>query len=212
MIKLYDSQITDILPEYLSGRAEVQALSYALHLAMMRLLDYCRNISVFSAIDIVPEYVLDMLALDLNTQYYDTSLDIEAKRRLIRNTMEWYITAGTPSAVEELVASVFGEGEVKEWFEYGDSPFFFKIITNATMSPGVEEMFTKMIGRVKNTRSHFRGIEIHREIKHDEFIGSWMDSFKKEAIINSVQRCIQARSATTIGCGLYTFSRIIIGK
>lgn len=164
MIKLYDSNITDILPEYLSGRAEVIALGYAISKATQRLIGYCHDTSVYAVIDSAPENVLDMLALELDTQYYDDTLSIDAKRTLIKNTLVWYMSSGTPAAVEELVAAVFGEGKVEEWYEYGDDPYYFKITTNAEMTPEMNEKFSRIIKKVKNARSHIRAIDIHRTV------------------------------------------------
>ena len=77
MIKLRDSQIAQILPDKLAEIPEVQALSFAISEGMKRFVDYCANISVYAEIDSLPEYALDLLASELNTQYYDTELPIE---------------------------------------------------------------------------------------------------------------------------------------
>lgn len=164
MIKLEDSQIIQILPEHLAEKAEVQALSYALGRAVNRLLDYCGQIGVFAVIDKASEDVLDRLALDLNTQYYDDSLAIQEKLKLIKKTMIWYVSAGTPKAVEELVANVFGKGELKEWFQYGGEPYYFKILTDAPMEQNSIRQFTTMIEHVKNARSHLESLEFDREM------------------------------------------------
>lgn len=166
MIKLKDSNITDIMPEAFTSDAKNIALGYALQRATQRLLQYSVSTSVYAAIDAADDAVLDMLAAELDTQYYDVTLDIEAKRRLVKNTLVWHMTSGTPAAVEELVAAVFGEGEVKEWFEYGDDPFYFKIITNATMTEEMNDQFTAMIDKAKNARSHIRSIEVTRKIRN----------------------------------------------
>ena len=166
MIKLYDSNITDILPEKLSKNANVIALGYAIKIAMQRLIEYCRSTSVYAVIDSAPENVLDLLALDLDTQYYNDSLDIGTKRNLVKNALIWHATAGTPSAVDELVAVVFGTGKVSEWFEYGDEPYYFKIATDASLTEELSGRLELMISRAKNTRSHLRGIEIARKAEN----------------------------------------------
>ncbi len=171
MIKLKDSNITDIMPEVFTGDAKNIALGYALQRAMQRLLLYSGATSVYATIDTANNAVLDMLAAELDTQYYDVELDIGAKRKLVKNTLIWHMTSGTPAAVEELVAAVFGEGEVKEWFEYGDDPYYFKIVTNALMTEQMNDQFTAMLGRTKNARSHIRAIEIHREISQPYYAG-----------------------------------------
>lgn len=194
MIKLYDSNITDILPEYFTVEPETKALGYAISQAMKRLVRYCENTSVYAIIDRAPDNVLDMLALELNTQYYDDKLDIEIKRKLIKHTLVWYMHSGTPSAVEELVANVFGEGEVKEWFEYGDDPYYFKIITNATMTPEMDKQFSTMLESVKNKRSHIRAIEIHRTVEQPLMAGAAIHpNYKPAAVIDGYD---VAREAT----------------
>jgi P2-related tail formation protein len=172
MIKLYDSNITDILPPNISDPEKTAALGYAIHKGTQRMLDYSRNISLYAIIDILPDDIVDMLALDLNTQYYDTSLDINTKRELVKNTPMWYKNAGTPRAVEELVRTVFGDGDVKEWFEYGGDPYYFKIITSADLTEESESQFNSMIQRVKNTRSHLETIDFLREIENNLYFGT----------------------------------------
>lgn len=185
MISLFDSNITSILPEVLSGKNEVIALGYAINKATQRMLSACEKISVYAAIDVATDEVLDLLAIELNTQYYDTSLNIDAKRRLIKGTLSWYMKAGTPAAIEELIQAVFGEGTVQEWFEYGGDPFYFKVKTNATLTPEISTLFSEMLQRVKNARSHIEAIEIHRTIEQEIMTGVGQHSnYKPAAIID----------------------------
>lgn len=192
MIELQNSQISQILPECLSGQAGVQALSFAINRAIERFVGYCGNISVFAVIDMAPGYVLDMLALDLNTQYYESSLPVGAKRKLIKNTLVWYMSAGTPKAVEELVITVFGKGKIEEWFEYGDDPYYFRIKTDAVMKPQMMDEFMTMLRYIKNTRSWLRMIEIFREIRGNRInIGSGIISCAVVPIGNAYQKTIE---------------------
>lgn len=185
MINLYDSNITDILPEVLSEKPEAAALGYAVKMAARRFLDYCEGISVYAVIDKAPDSVLDMLAAELDAPYYDYMLETEKKRKIIINTLIWYISAGTPKAVEELVKNVLGTGEVKEWFEYGDEPYYFKVMTEEVMTEQVHEQFSSMINRVKNVRSHMRGIEVKRKTAQQIYAGvGQKSSLKPEAIID----------------------------
>lgn len=161
MISLYDAQITDILPEYLKKSDEVKALSYAVSCTMQRAIDHSRNISVCAAIDTLPENILDLLALELNTQYYDDSASVHAKRELIKNTLKWYQHTGTPAAVEEAVAAVFGNGTIEEWFEYGGEPYHFKINTSAmNTTDDMVQRITKAISSVQNVRSYLEEVVV----------------------------------------------------
>lgn len=185
MISYYDGQLTDILPGNIAGRPEVQALSYALQQACRLLCRYSQRVCIYASLDSQPEEVIDLLAAELRTQYYQGALDIDAKRRLVKNTLIWHMGAGTPEAVEELVAAVFGEGRVKEWFEYGDEPYYFKIETSALLEPEMHRLFATMVRQVKNTRSHLRAVDVYRIVNQELFAGIGMSQrYRPPAIID----------------------------
>ena len=159
MIKLNDSNIINILPEALANNAKTVALGYALNKAMQRMIGYCQNIGVYNTIDTLPEQILDLLAVELNTQYYDDSLSIKVKRSLIKNTLVWYMNTGTPATVTELAEAVFGNGEIKEWFEYGGEPYCFKIYTsNINTTDEMIQQVTELVSKIQNVRSHLEEV------------------------------------------------------
>lgn len=177
MISYYDGQIADILPGNITKKPEVKALSYALQQACRLLYRYSRRLYIYTNLDEQPEEVIDLLASELRTQYYQSTLDLDTKRQLVKNTLIWYMSAGTPAAVEELVYAVFGDGKVEEWFEYGDAPFCFRITINATPTPDMISYLDNMIGKVKNTRSHLRAVDIQRENHQNLFVGAGISQY-----------------------------------
>lgn len=183
MIKYFDGQITDILPRNLTQEPAAQAFSAAVREGTRLLYKYTQVCYIYCSIETAPEPVIDLLAKELRTQYYSDAMELEVKRGLVRNTLIWYMTSGTPAAVEELVSIVFGEGEVAEWFEYGGDPYWFKIKTNAIMTEDMLTFFSDMIRRVKNTRSHIQAIEIHRTIEQPFFAGACADPHYRPAPI-----------------------------
>ncbi len=172
MINYLEGELTDILPSLLKDKPAVQALSYALNVGTRMLMGYADLCYVYCSIDTMPDEVLDLLAVELRTQYYSDTLDLETKRALVRNTLLWYMTAGTPAAVEELVTVVFGEGTVEEWYEYGGEPYWFRIITDTTLDENNVAYFSEMIRRVKNTRSHLGAIGVHRTVDCPYYAGA----------------------------------------
>ena len=191
MINFYDGEIKDILPSNLMEDPAAQAFSYALREGTRLLNRYTQLCYVYCSIDTAPNDVVDLLAKELRTQYYSDALELDVKRGLVRNTLIWYMTAGTPAAVEELVGIVFGEGEVSEWYEYGGKPYWFKIKTNAILTEDMNTFFSDMIRRVKNTRSHIEAIEIHRTIEQTIYAGACCaPQYRPAAIIDgySVER------------------------
>lgn len=164
MTNFYDSEILDILPENLKIKPECIALSYALKKANQRLIKYANQTSVYAVIDVLPEKMLDILAIELRTQYYDDTFPLNKKRALVKNTMQWYHKAGTVSAVQEMIDNVFTSGMILEWYETGGEPGTFTISTTNLITPALIEEFKKVITNVKNVRSHLENIVVGNEI------------------------------------------------
>ena len=136
---------------------EWQAISYALKWAMGELVKHSYYIRTYCAIYELPEKILDAMAVALRTQYYDDSLDIAIKRKLVKNSLQWYSKAGTASAVKELVETVFGYGEVVEWYDTeGMEPFTFGIESSTTITKENYERFVSLIESVKRRSAHLK--------------------------------------------------------
>ncbi|MFR4350585.1 MAG: phage tail protein I [Roseburia sp.] len=177
LIKFDDAEITRIMPESLKYKPEVIAISYAIKNAMDKLIAYAKRTSVYSAIDELPEEILDVLAVELRSQYYESDMSIETKRKIQKKTLLWYYRAGTPSAVREMIEAVFGSGEVLEWYQYGGKPYRFKIITDTALTENTMEHLEKTIQKVKNTRSHLDAIELSRSHLCDMYVGCVMENY-----------------------------------
>ena len=158
MISFWESSLTDILPENMKYTPECIALAYALKRANQRFIEAADKTSVFSVIDTLPENIVDVLAVELRTQYYEESLSLSQKRELVKGTLRWYNKAGTVSAVQEMIDKVFDSGYVLEWYEIGGEPGTFQIATTASITPELINQFNEAIRNVKNVRSHLADI------------------------------------------------------
>lgn len=153
MIKLYDGQITDILPPGLARDEEVKALSYSINKAMQRILDKLNSALIMLDVESLEEEVLDARAVELNTPYYDETLPIEKKRLLIKRTIQLYQKSGTPAAVKEMIDYVFGSGMLIEWFENNGVPGTFQIVTTNPLTTDTFNLLNKIVSKVKNVSS-----------------------------------------------------------
>lgn len=183
MIKYYDGLITDLLGPNYRADPEVQALAYAIRAGTRLLFEYIAKIAIYYNIDGLPENILDFLAVELRALYYDTDFPIDTKRKIIKESFSWFSRAGTAAAVEEFVAAVYGEGDVIEWFDYGDDPFYFKIVTNAILTEDMNSRLSKLIRKVKNVRSHLRTVEVYRTTEKNLYAGAATVLFYKPAAI-----------------------------
>lgn len=178
MIDFYNGQIVDILPDSIRGDPVVTAISYAVSNMVKRIVQNADKSCIYAAVDVLDEDILDLLAVELRSQYYSSDLAIDKKRNIIKNTLSWYYKAGTPSAMLELVRIVFGpNSRVEEWWQYSGEPYMFKIVVDDQEHLLTDEQWEKMkqiIKYVKNTRSHLESIQYLRagEMKLHAGIGT----------------------------------------
>jgi phage tail protein, P2 protein I family len=173
MIKLKDSEILDIVPLALKDSAEVQAISYALKRAMQKLQKYADSSSVYALIDVAQEEILDILAVELRSMYYQSDLSLDTKRQIIKNTLAWHHKAGTPSAVKQLIENIFEEAKIEEWWEYDGVPGTFNILVPSLVTKENLVLLNRMIKKVKNARSHLVEVKaIARVMEKRVFIGA----------------------------------------
>lgn len=166
---------------------EVIALSYALKVGTDMVLHYADGTMTQSKISDVSESTLDALAVELRTPYYTQDMDVETKRQMVEKTLQWHYKAGTVAAVQEMVTTIFGKGEVVEWFNFTEgtqAPGMFDIITNAQMTEDMVEEFLKIVERVKNVRSHIRRILIERSAELTEYTAGGGRTAPKSNIFN----------------------------
>lgn len=159
---IYTVDFAKYLPEALKTDEKICAIAEVLSKKLSYISNETQNAVIYSRIDDLPETLLDVLAYDMHVDWYDYSCPLTVKRDILKDSVETHKKIGTKRAVEKLIKDVFGEGEVEEWFEYGDAPFYFKIKTDAVLTPEINNFFIDMMQKVKNTRSHLRTIEIHR--------------------------------------------------
>ncbi|MDU6040051.1 MAG: phage tail protein I [Clostridium butyricum] len=172
MINIYDSKITDILPDYIKTDCEVQAIGFSISNQIKKIKDKVKIVQLFHSIDILPENILDILAVELRTQYYDEMLEVDIKSNLIKNSLALYLCSGTPAAVEEVISILFGEGVVKEWFDYEGEPYNFYLDIKPT-KPITEDkikQIDKMISNVKNCRSWMEYIKFKIHENHKSYL------------------------------------------
>lgn len=172
MINFNESNILQLLPSILGNTPEVQAISYALSKQVNKLNNYFDKSLTWSAIENLDSKMLDILAIELRTHYYDESLDIETKKKLVKGTIERYKLAGTRAAVEELISLVFGNGQIEEWFEYGGKPHYFRIKTVNPITIGAQaEEFLRLLEVIKRKSSHLDSINIEEMNNKQIYVG-----------------------------------------
>lgn len=170
-MKLNETEISKILPSSLQADKNVVYASKAATDSINKVTTETVNELVMSRIDELPEPVVNSLAWQLHVDTYSEDMDISQKRELVKNAIKDHKYKGTSWAVKSVVKVLLGYAKVEEWFEYGGSPFHFRVNGESGHIPNSDKLqsLVDAIYETKNVRSWLDGVAFQRQktvIKH----------------------------------------------
>ena len=115
MIKeLQSLSLLDILPANLLEDKKVAAAAQALDAELQAVTRATVETMHLPRLEVLPEAVIDLLAWQWHVDFYEPiGMDIETKRKLVKESIAWHRIKGTPAAVAQLVSAVFGPSWTK---------------------------------------------------------------------------------------------------
>ena len=131
------------------------------------MLAFSERMKLLVNIDGLPEELVDLLAIELNSHYYDQALPLDQKRSIVKSTIGWYMQAGTVAAVEDMLQIVFGNGRTEEWYNFSDGegkPGTFDVFTDVALTPELMQRLGIVLKRIKKESAHLRKFRIERDV------------------------------------------------
>lgn len=182
-MKLSTLEFLRLLPAFMREDLAVIGLSHGVGLIVPELSNSIQRLTTWDHIDKLTEDELDALAWELNILWYDKGANLDTKRDLVKNSDKVYRRLGTKWAVENVIQSYFGDGYIREWFEYEGEPGYFRVYsTNPTLTNERLVEFLNILSKVKRHSSKLEGIYITltgemplaagvgvREVSHDTY-------------------------------------------
>ncbi len=166
MIEMESTFLKNIMPQNLLADENVSNAAAAIDTELQKVSELYIACLLISRIDELPSEIIDILARQWHVDFYDDTLPVETKRKLVKQSIAWHRIKGTKAAVEEVVRAVFNTGIISEWFEYAGQPYHFKIdiIESGALDVEVIRQVTKAIYETKNTRSWLDSLGFLRKI------------------------------------------------
>lgn len=111
----------------------------------------------------LPPEALDLLAWQLHVEGYDAAVSIRAKRELVSGSLLLHRRKGTPWTVRHALETALRlPAQVRQWFEYGGKPYFFRVgldVTGAAFGPESAHNAFRLVQEHKNVRSWLEYLE-----------------------------------------------------
>lgn len=163
MINILDVKLSDLLPSSFDT-VEIKALNNVVTFSLYLLQKYIDNANFTVNIDNGSEKIIDYLACEYRTPYYDEALDLKTKRNLVKATMLTYQKIGTTNIIKEYLGTLKEDADIAEWYDYGGNPYNFKVFLNVPDNEEIDENLLNdiknKIEKIKNVRSSLERIEL----------------------------------------------------
>lgn len=159
-MRISDLDFLRLLPAFMRDDEAVIALSKAVNVLLGDPGKRLSTIRTWDKIDELNEAECDELAWELDIDWYDSAgMSLEEKRETVKAAQAIKRKRGTKWAVERLITAYLGDGYVMEWYETGNAPYTFIVLTtNASISDENYAKFVDAANAAKNERSHVNGI------------------------------------------------------
>lgn len=153
-MKIGEVTLHDVIPRFMKDDSTVKGLCAAADVVFEEIKKRLPLVNIKENLGLLPEEDLDYIAQIENITWYDTTYSREQKERIIRNFEKNCFFLGTKKAVQNVTGEIFGENEIKEWFEYEGEEKHFSVRTNfiGDIRKAVSE-YEKRIEDVKSFRS-----------------------------------------------------------
>lgn len=169
--RLGTTPFRELLPDSLSSDPSVRAAAAALDEVLDATTRAIPGVLLYARL---PEPVLDHLAWQLHVEGYEAAVDVAAKRQLIAGSLLLHRRRGTPWAVRTaLEAALHVPATVKQWFEYGGEPYFFRVrleLGGAELDEAAQRNALQLILDYKNVRSWLDYLETASSIPCREHV------------------------------------------
>ena len=161
MMNLDNLEFLRLLPQFMRDDAAVKGLAAAMDEIIPGISAAIRTLPAWDSVGELTEAELDELAWEMNIPWYEASANIETKRDVIQKSDQVNKHLGTKAAVENVIQTYFGDGTVKEWFEYDGTPGHFEVhSSNPSISEERMAQFLSLLAKVKRASAKLDSINI----------------------------------------------------
>ena len=185
MQDIYTLSLNDITPHNITQDSEVSSLITALDPELQEVSRASLEPLILARIDELPEQVIDLLAWQLHTDFYDLAGTLSMKRQAVKSSILWHMHKGTQWAVLEALRQIDISAEFVHWHDSGDEPYTFKLKTIVTgdfyRTQGRDKLIASIrraVDESKAARSYLAGLDTRMEFREDASTQELHDCFR----------------------------------
>ena len=113
--------LVDIAPSSIVNDKTVSNVIHSLDPELLSVSEAVCEDFIISRISVLPESVLDLLAWQWHVDFYELANNLDAKREMVKNSIEWHRHKGTRGAILKALEMLGVEAKFTAWFDDEDN-------------------------------------------------------------------------------------------
>ena len=92
----------------------------------------------------------------------------DERRLLLKRAIELHRYKGTPWAIKQVLETLSLNGQIREWFDYGGQPFYFRIdvdLSDRGIDEATYDALVELVTEYKNVRSHLEALTLSLTVR-----------------------------------------------
>ncbi|UZP67645.1 phage tail protein I [Desulfovibrio mangrovi] len=163
MANVREIRLVQLLPDSIDKDPTLLACAEAVDMECVRIIADIPVPAILSRVDVLQEPMLSLLAKQFRVLFWTDTLPVAKKRDLIRKALIWRMHHGTVYCVEDALATLYGNGTVRQWFEYGGAPGTFRVeveVTDQGLDQPLYDQIDTVVAATKRHSQHPDGITV----------------------------------------------------
>ncbi len=207
MNNIFTLSLADIAPLNLIHDDNISSVIHALDPQLLSVSYDSLLPLLIPRIDSLPDYVLDVLALQFHCDFYDLAMTHDMKASAVSSSLHWHMKKGTASAIIESLKALGIEAEFVPWWKFDGQPYTFRIKANITGDfyrgagkDRITKLITRAVNESKSARSFMAALDTSLNFADNiiinaavaslisgniHFIPSYHDSFQQSMIYSA---------------------------
>lgn len=173
--------LLSMVPPSIRYDEQVIAACSALETELQEITTLADSIEIINNLSTLDADILDHLAWAWHVDFYEDTLDLDTKRSLVKNAIQWHRKKGTTAVVQEYVSTILENAEVQEWFDYSGDPYHFRVVKigGEMLEADQYTRLKSVIDTVKNARSYLDGVSLSRTLTGTMYLGGAISIHKR---------------------------------
>ncbi len=174
MQDIYTLSLADIAPSSITYDPHITSIIHSLDPQLQQVSSASLQPLILARIDELPEPVLDLLAWQMHSDFYDLAATLSMKREAVKSSILWHMHKGTQWAIIEALRQIDIKAEFVHWHDSGEQPYTFKlkaiVAGDFYRTQGKDKLIASIrraVDESKSARSLMTDLETRMEFRED---------------------------------------------